>query len=197
MNAPLPHSEDHSDLAAALRGLPLEAPTTPVWPMLERAVQKTATRPPLRRMRPLWAAAAGTAAVAIAVGWLLPREPNSPAVVANEVPAPATPASDTADERLVADLVARNQILESALRERGDAIAIDADYAMAGSQVEELIAAIDGQLAADPDARNAEVLWRVRLGLLQELSSLRSGGDETLMASQSGAISIPADDVIH
>lgn len=66
---------------------------------------------------------------------------------------------------------------------------------MAGSQVEELIAAIDGQLAAEPDPRTAEVLWRVRLGLLQELSSLRSGGTETLMAvaGTTGVVVVPAD----
>lgn len=197
MYAPQPPSDEFRDLAAAMQSLPLEAPSTSVWPALEGAARANAQRPSVRRLRPLWAAAAGTAAIAIAAAWLLPRENHTPPAVALQPASPLSPASDDADERLVADLVARNQILESALRERGDAIAIDADYAMAGSQVEELIAAIDGQLVADPDARNAEVLWRVRLGLLQELSSLRSGGDETLMASQSGAISIPADYVIH
>lgn len=197
MYVPQPPSDEFRDLAAAMQSLPLEAPSTSVWPTLEGAARATAPRPSARRIRPIWAAAAGTAAIAIAVGWLLPRHTTAPPGVALEVAAPAVDQASDPDARIVADLVARNQALEQALHDSGDAMAIDADYAMAGGQVEELIAAIDGQLAADPDPRNAEVLWRVRLGLLQELSSLRSGGTETLMAGQSGVIAVPADYVIN
>lgn len=194
MHAPLPPSEDHRDLAAALRALPLESPAHPAWPALAEAARRSgAIAPKPRRWRPAWAVAAATAALAVAIGWLVPRGVDVPIEGA-----PVRIADTTdADARLVADLVARNQALERALRESGDAFAIDAGYAMAGSQVEELIAAIDGQLATDPDPRSAEVLWRVRLGLLQELSSLRSGGNETLMAGTDGVIAVPADFIVQ
>jgi hypothetical protein len=94
-------------------------------------------------------------------------------------------------------LVARNQALERALREDDGGWAVDADYAMAAAQVEELIAAIDGQLAAIDAPREAEVLWRVRLSLLQELAALRSGGEESLLAGVHGVIAVPADVEIH
>lgn len=197
MNAPLPPSDDFRDLAAALRDLPLEAPSSSAWPELERAARARSSRRETRWGRPAWAAAAGVAAVAVAVGWLLPSGTSTGPELAIDTPAMSTADPITADEQIVANLVARNQVLEQALRDRGDAVAIDADYAMAGSQVEELIASIDEQLAGDPDPRNAEVLWRVRLGLLQELSSLRSGGDETLMAGQTGVVAVPADYVIN
>jgi hypothetical protein len=194
MHAPLPPSDDHRDLAAALRALPLESPTPTVWPALAEAARRSGTSAPKpRRWHPIGAAAAATAAIALAMGWLVPRNADRP-IDGERVEIAET---TDADARLVADLVARNQALERALRESGDAFAIDAGYAMAGSQVEELIAAIDGQLAADPDPRNAEVLWRVRLGLLQELSSLRSGGNETLMAGTDGVIAVPADFIVQ
>jgi hypothetical protein len=107
--------------------------------------------------------------------------------------APALADRDDADARLVADLVARNQSLERALRDTDSSWAIDAEYAMAATQVEDLIAAIDDQLAAIDDARNAEVLWRVRLSLLQELATLRTGGAESLIAGTHGVIAVPAD----
>jgi hypothetical protein len=193
MHAPLPPSDEHRDLTSALRALPLESPQASVWPALAEAARSARRAPRPRRWRPAWAAAAATAGLAVAIAWLVPRDDQTPTLAA---PAPSV-ATEEADAGLVADLVARNQALEQALRDSRDTFPIDADYAMAGSQVEELIAAIDGQLAAELDPRNAEVLWRVRLGLLQELSSLRSGGSETLMAGTSGVIAVPADYAVH
>jgi len=194
MPAPLPPSDDDRDLAQALRALPLESPNPSVWPTLVEELRRSETSAPkMRRWYSLGAAAAATAMLALAIGWLVPRNADHSTNGERVESAETT----DAEARLVADLVARNQALERALRESGDAFAIDGDYAMAASQVEELIAAIDGQLAADPDPRNAEVLWRVRLGLLQELSSLRSGGTETLMAGTDGVITVPADLIVQ
>ncbi len=186
---PLP-SDDYRDLAAALRALPLESPDPSAWPALAVAARRSQARVPgPRRWRPAWAAAAATAALAVAIGWLVPRSADDPIEAATA----SITATQDAEARLVADLVARNQALERALRDSGDSFPVDADFAMAASHVEDLIAAIDDQLATDLDPRNAEVLWRVRLGLLQELSALRSGGNETLMAGTTGVIAVPAE----
>lgn len=196
MHAPQPPSDLEVTLGAALRALPLEAPETSAWPALAAAAAERAGATQARRdSRFAWAAAAAVAALAVAIFWIVPRDADD-----GDQPtirAVAEPTADDADARLVADLIARNQALERALREDGGGWAVDADYAMAAAQVEELIAAVDGQLAASDAPREAEVLWRVRLALLQELATLRSGGEESLLAGVHGVIAVPADVEIH
>lgn len=195
MHAPQPPSDLEVTLSAALRALPLEAPEPSAWPALAAAAGRSGATQARRDSRFAWAAAAAVAALAVAIPWIVPRDADDGD--RSTTPTVAEPTANDADARLVADLIARNQALERALREDGGGWAVDADYAMAAAQVEELIAAVDGQLAAIDAPREAEVLWRVRLALLQELATLRSGGEESLLAGVHGVIAVPADVEIH
>lgn len=189
MHSPPPQSDPRKaapNASAALRLLDLESPPRPEWP---RIALRLRPRPPTRARRPrvlAWLAVAATAAAVTLMPWSATRFPET-----GDAARRSMPAVDPASAALVANLIVRNQQLEAALRAQdAAAVAVRAEFAMAAREVEALIAAVDARLERDPDPRNAEVLWRVRLDLLQELSTLRSDGDLILTADASGVFAV-------
>jgi hypothetical protein len=96
-----------------------------------------------------------------------------------------------------ADLIARNRELEMMLRGIDpERMPLDAESALAGAQLEDLIGMLDLELSATEDDSRAHLLWQQRLVLLQELAAVRQTGFAAV-AQDSGVASLqPATYVV-
>lgn len=163
------HGREHDPLARALRALPLEAPPPGGFARLEATLAARRRRAHLVRG---FALAASLAAIAILPLALLSRReappPQSPAVAAVDA------APESAEAATQRELIARNQELEAWVRAQDEPFDGASAYASAG--LEDLIGVLDAELAGTHDRARADALWRQRLGLLEELASVRSGG---------------------
>jgi hypothetical protein len=180
------NSPEGGDLAAALRALPLVAPTQSEWPRLSEAFAARARR----RRTTRWSAVFATAAVlALAVGLgrlqLAERAPDAQV-------ATATPVQGGTDA-----LIARNQELQAMLRGFDVRSApMDGEAALASARLEDLIAMLDVELGDAPAPGEAEALWQQRLVLLQELASVRQQGQAAVAQQGDGAGLVPASWVV-
>ena len=160
----------HDDIARALRALPLESPQPGGFARIEAALAARRRRALLVRG---FALAASLAAIAIVPLVLLSRGGTPPA----ETPALAVadePAPETAEVATRRALIAQNQELEAWVRAQDEPFDGASAYASAG--LEDLIGVLDAELARTQDHAREDTLWRQRLGLLEELASVRSGG---------------------
>ncbi len=143
-------------IGQALRDLPLEAPMQSIWPMLAshvpRAEKKTG-----RRYLP-FALAAGLALLAI-----IPMTLNSPALIENP------------DDSALQSVMQQSSQLENILVATRNSTTSNASAEVISLALEDRIHAIDAQLAAGTlNASQQLGLWRQRVGILQEASSLYS-----------------------
>lgn len=168
-------SDDDPRLGAALRELPLAAPAGSAWP--EMAAALAAQRKPARA-RGLLPALASAAVLALAVGLALkspaPEQPASVAAGSEQSPAGRDPTGEPTTGAS-SDLIARNRELEMMLRGI-DRMPLDAESALAGAQLEDLIGMLDLELSATREDARARLLWQQRLVLLQELATVRQTG---------------------
>lgn len=134
------------DLSTALRRLPQESPPHSAWP----AVQ---ARLPESRRWPKWPAAAAAAAVLVA------------AVFQFTGPVPD---AGTQTPAALDGLMARSAQLESAFYAQQDDAISSASVIAANLDLEEQLAALDAQLAAQPPADEAAALWQRRIALLDQ-----------------------------
>jgi hypothetical protein len=152
-------------LADALAALPLAGPSESTWPRIEATLAARLAR---RRRATRWryglAAALALFALAPALELALTDRATAP-------PAPADVAA-TADPRDA--LIERSQALEASLAAYDEPV--DAGSAFAAAELEDLIGMVDVQLSATDDPRHAQVLWRQRLALVEELATIRARG---------------------
>lgn len=140
-------------IAQALRGLPLEAPTQSLWPVLATHTPKKTAR----RFLPL-ALAAGMALLT-----LIPLSLNSPLSPDNH-----------ADANLQA-LMQQSSQLENILLATRNATASNASAEVISLALEDRIHAIDTQLGNNAlSAAQQLSLWQQRISLLQAASGLYS-----------------------
>lgn len=159
-------------LGAALRDLPLAAPSASAWPDLERALRAggAATRPAVRKRYAIPAALA--AALALFVVW-----PNRVQTPGNVEPAAAPTTTLAATPAPSVDrLRDESQRIEGWLRKvAASGAPLNGQDLMAATEVEDLIGLIDVQLGSANDASSdAAALWRQRVDLLRDLAAIRT-----------------------
>lgn len=166
MDANLPGPDDDR-LRDALRALPLATPPRSALPALQARLAQRSRATLARRLLPLAAAAAvGVLAVGVLLrggGTDAPLDPARPVSAAD----PTTSA-----------LIAQNRVFEDALRSAAfSAHPLSGRDALAGAELEDLIAMVDVALSAESDPGEARALWAQRLDLMRELAALRSSDD--------------------
>ena len=143
-------------LAEALARLPLESPDSR-WPVLAAHLSA-------RRRRPRWPFAMAAAAALLAIA-LLPRH-------VPVAPVPATIAANNAELPALMKESARLERLLGAARDDGTS---SASAAVMGLELEDRLAALDAELqAASNDPARQGALWRQRIVLLRESTSLEA-----------------------
>ncbi|AVP97874.1 hypothetical protein C7S18_12000 [Ahniella affigens] len=159
MSEPLHKSPDRPEAAIgeALRQLPLLQPERDLWASLARELA-----PPQKR-RPRWpywlsAAAAVLLTVLLWPGRTLPTTPTEP-------------------DALHA-WIAHSQQLEGTLRQL-ESRPTDAETALAGAELEDLIGLTDLQLSVAEKPEDELALWKQRVLLMNELTELRRSGRST------------------
>ncbi len=141
------------ELADALRQIPMAAPPHSVWPHVQAHLPKRQ-----RRIMP-WALAASTV-LALAL-WQLG---SGPASVPAQSPALATvPATQD-----VSQLMTQSAALEPVFYSAQDDAISSATVIAANLNLEDQIARIDTQLAAQPEPDTALTLWQQRVNLLSQ-----------------------------
>lgn len=143
---------DTIPLEQALRALPLEAPAQSLWPALQ-------AHRPKRPVRPIWPLAAAASAALLAVLLQFRGAPGGGA--------PANPASGAAPSEITR-LMDRSAQLENIFYAAQDDARSSATVIASNLGIEEQLAAIDTQLAGQPDTADALVLWRQRVALLDQ-----------------------------
>lgn len=160
---PAAQSDDSIALSAALRALPLATPSRSALPELR--LHWPATTPSIswrRRAKPWLALAATLAALALGVQWWPAQQDISMAAV-------------DAGESRINSLMAQSAAWEDTLRTFDQQnIPITAGNALAGAELEDLIALTDLQLGAALTQAQAESLWQRRLRLMSRLAEVRS-----------------------
>lgn len=154
-------------LAAALRALPEVAPQPDLWPDLARSLQRRRRVPRARYLVP----AALAAGLALAMLWPQPTLRQHAPVA---VPVATGEAGARSDE--IDDLHQRSQALERWIAALAANAPQDSRDLMAAVEVEDLIGLVDLQLGAARNPADALPLWRQRVGLLEDLASIRVGG---------------------
>ena len=167
-------------LAAALAALPLESPPPGGFARIEATLAKRRARAHLVRGLALAASLAAIALVPLVL--LSGRDAPAPATVT----AVATPAGTQAEAGTRLALIEQNQQLEAWVRAQDEPF--DGATAYASAELEDLIGMLDVQLSATHDEAAADALWRQRLGLLNELASVRSEGVTRLAANDAGLV---------
>ena len=182
------------NLADALRALPLAAPERSAWPELAAklsretsdAGRETRTAERIRRFVVPAAMAAALAAVFIVTNQQRELHVTNPAATTATVApsdassptndAPVTEvhnATNVTDPARLAALQQRSQELERWLRETsGTAAPLQGQDLAAATEIENLIGLVDVELATPREAQDA-TLWRRRVDLLEDLSTLR------------------------
>lgn len=173
-----PNGPDDERLRDALRALPLATPPRSALPGLQAHLARRRRAARVRRFVPL--AAAAVVGV-LAVGALL--RGGGPDVASDPAgPAPAAGPSTAA-------LIAQNRVFEDALRSTAfSAHPLSGRDALAGAELEDLIAMVDVALSAETDPLQSRDLWAQRLDLMRELASLRSSGDATHQVARAEAL---------
>lgn len=143
---------DTIPLEQALRALPLEAPAHSLWPALQ-------AHQPKRPARPLWPLAAAASAALLAVLLQLRGVPGD--TVPATVPSAAAPSEITR-------LMDRSAQLENIFYAAQDDARSSATVIASNLGIEEQLAAIDTQLAGQPDSADALALWQQRVALLDQ-----------------------------
>ena len=143
---------DTIPLAQALRALPLEAPAQSLWP----ALQARRPKPPAS---PVWPLAAAASAALLAVLLQYRGTPGDSV--------PANAASVTAPSEITR-LMDRSAQLENIFYAVQDDARSSATVIASNLGIEEQLAAIDTQLAGQPDTPDALALWRQRVALLDQ-----------------------------
>jgi hypothetical protein len=167
--------EQTNSLGDALRRLPLHAPKDDVWSQLAAELGS-----PARTRRRAWPFFAAAAAVLIAIAATLTMPHRPPATVANVASSNDTSANTsenanvtTADANTLNALQLRSRELEQWLNQTAGAAApLPGNDLAAAMEIENLIGVVDLQLAA-PNQRDEEKLWRRRVDLLEDLTTLR------------------------
>lgn len=178
MSTQSPTDLTHGDaaLGAALRDLPLAAPTASAWPDLERALRESgvvrepaAPRPVVRKRYAFAAAlAAGLALFAV---W--PNRVQTP----GSAPSGDTPTTLAAATGPSVDgLRDESQRIEGWLRKvSASGMPLGGQDLMAVTEVEDMIGLVDVQLGAVSDtSADAAALWRQRVDLLRDLVAIRT-----------------------
>jgi hypothetical protein len=142
-------------IANALQALPLEAPGRSLWPQLQAHVPKKA-------VWPKWPVAlAASAALAVAI---------------LQLQAPALPDGGGDGQATVAGTL--QQLMDRSARLENDFYALQDDalssatVIAANLSIEDRLAAIDGQLMAEPGGKDRVALWQERIDLLSQGVSL-------------------------
>jgi hypothetical protein len=167
--------QSNSSLGETLRGLPLRLPDRDVWSQLVGELAP----PARRRTWPIFAAAA-VVLVAVAAMLTLPhRPPATDTLVASSNDAStnkngnANVTMTTDDKNSLTALQSRSRELEQWLNQTAGAAApLPGGDLAAATEIESLIGVVDIQLAA-PDQRDEAKLWRRRVDLLEDLTTLR------------------------
>lgn len=160
-----------STLASALRTLPPAAPRPDLWPDLSHAL---AARQRTARMR-AWGLAVAAAAALLALVPLLPANRHGTPATPSAAPV-ATTATPTAADGAARELAAlhqRSQALERWIAGATQA-PVDGRDLMAAVEVEDMIGLVDLQLEAARGNADALPLWRQRVGLLEDLATIRT-----------------------
>ena len=178
-----------SDLAEALRALPLQSPDRSAWPELaarlsrESEMENRESRRTERIRRfvipaALAAALAGVFLVAYRNhDSRLPIPDSSTATISAPAASSNTNGAKVDNEHNsashVEQLVERSQALESWLRKTGGAAApLQGQDLAAATEIENLIGLVDVELSAPREMPDAD-LWQRRVALLEDLSALR------------------------
>ncbi|KAA9131919.1 hypothetical protein F3N42_07015 [Marinihelvus fidelis] len=162
------HEQDHgTDIPRdplGLSGLPMLQPGHDDWAQIRAALADDTPATVGQRRRPamVWAIAAS---VVVAVGLLVTRMPNAPTPVVDEAAIAASP-----DAPQTQDLVAMSQLLELRLRQlRANSGALPAQSVLWVTELEDMIARVDGELTMAPESVE---LWGQRVNLLLDLESI-------------------------
>lgn len=166
MSEPLQKSGDRFEatLGDALKALPLLQPERDLWADLARELA-----PPKKRQS-RWPYLLSAAAVIALAVLILPRTPQ-----------PTTPSE--ADP--LQAWIAHSQQLEDRLRVL-ESRPTDAETALAGAELEDLIGLTDLQLSVADKPEDELVLWKQRVLLMNELTELRRNGRSQVAAENAG-----------
>lgn len=160
-----------SALASALRALPAETARPDLWPDLAHAL---VARRRTARMRAGGLALAASAALLALVPLLSANRHGTPATPsATPVATTAAPAAANDATRELAALRQRSQTLERWIAGATQA-PLDGRDLMASVEVEDMIGLVDLQLEAAHGDADALPLWRQRVGLLEDLATIRT-----------------------
>lgn len=198
-------------LGDALRALPQLAPTTSAWPQLaERLAAERSAQYARRRSarRYLWPAGIAAAFALAFSATFVTRKPPAPRAAATESAAGASSVHNAANSTnshavpLAADagiaaLQTRSRALEQWLRDTGAASAPQSAQDLAASaEIEDMIGLVDVQLSAvDASDAAALPLWRRRVALLEDLSTLRYSANALNLHNGIAANGVPANEV--
>ena len=203
-------------LGEALRALPQLAPQTSAWPELaarlaaERAAPRT-RRPAARRfVWPAGIAAALVLAFSAALIFRTPPAPPSHPNVSRQTAATesgtgassvhnaanSTNSHDASSATDIGTLQTRSRALEQWLRDTGAASAPQSAQDLAASaEIEDMIGLVDLQLGATDSTDAALPLWRRRVALLEDLSTLRYSANALSLHNGIAANGAPANEV--
>ncbi len=165
---------DDRRLRDALLAMPLATPPHSVLPALTARLAKRCGERAQRRWIAL-AAAAAVCALAL-LPWLRGGDSAAPIAALQ---------SNPADNTAAAALIAQNQVFEDALRSASfGSRPLSARDALAGADIEDLIAMLDLELSAASDKATSTDLWQQRLTLLQELAAVRASNSNPNLTAQ-------------
>jgi len=204
-----------TSLGDALRELPQLAPQTSAWPELAARLAVQRATPSLRRhtlRRYVWPAGIAAAFVlAFSAAWVFRAHPEraTPAqTAATESSAGASLVHNAANSTNshdvplatdigIAALQTRSRALEQWLRDTGAASAPQSTQDLAASaEIEDMIGLVDIQLGAIDSTDAASLpLWRRRVALLEDLSTLRYSANALSLHNGIAANGAPANEV--
>jgi hypothetical protein len=161
-----------NSLGDALRALPQAMPPVDLWPEL---AHRLGAKPARSRSRRFALPAALAASLLFALLWSRSgmHDPPPANAVAEQASVPGNAVSSTPETELDR-LRARSQGLERWLAATSAQSPQDGRSLMAAAEVEDLVSLVDVQLSVAHNETDTLPLWRQRVGLLEDLTVIRS-----------------------
>jgi hypothetical protein len=156
-------------LASALRALPPATPPPDLFLQIARTIRHRRS-PRQRWMLP----AALAAGVVLGLILIRPASPPSDATVRDPRIISSSAPIETADPMELERLRMRSQNLELWLAALSDDAPRDGRSLMAAAELEDMVGLLDIQLSVASSPSESLPLWRQRVGLLEDLATIRS-----------------------
>jgi hypothetical protein len=163
------HNQSSTQDPFGLSGLPLLESDTDGWPAIRAALEADAAVRQRRRWQLAGLAAAASVLLVVGMAWQTGNAPLSgePVQVAQTSPDTQQPVVNPVEPTTLPDLIATSQLLETRLRQLRDSTSgMAGRSAVWSTELEDMIARVDGEISQDPESLN---LWAQRVNLLLDL----------------------------